>query len=166
MQNPFIDDDRNNQHETDRFIQSEFQNNIMRKPKYTYILVGFIYILEILTTIIGIMNDNHNNGIFNSGFNLQCWLTVSGIYSITCMVAIYQFNLKVYKNKIYFILLDFIKLCWLFIGIIMLFGFNIIIGCNFIIGYSLFYILFSTIYLSITFTKTIKMTVEITQYDY
>jgi len=162
MQNPFIDDDQINQRDTDRFIQSEFQINRIQKPIYSYILVGFIYLLEILTTVLGGMNDNHNNGLFNSGFNLQYWLMISGIYSIICMMAIYQFNQKIYKNKIYFIILDFIKLCWIFIGIIILFGFNIIIGCNFIIGYALFYILFSIIYLSMTFTKTIKMT----QYDY
>ena len=166
MQNPFSDDYENSR-DTDRFITSVYvqrQDQIQKTPVYSYILVGMIYLLEILTTILGGMNSDKNNGLFHSDFNLQYWLMISGIYSIVSMMVIYQFNQKVYKNKIYFIILDFIKLSWILIGIVMLFGFNIIIGCNFIIGYSLFYILFSIIYLSITFTKTIKMSNS--YYDY
>ena len=156
MQNPF--DDHDNQRDTDRFITTIQTQRNTKNSLYSYILIGLIYLLEILTTIIGGINSDKNDGLFHSDFNLQYWLMVSGIYSIICMMMIYQFNQKVYKNKIYFITLDFIKLSWILIGIVMLFGFNNIIGCNFIIGYSLFYILFSIIYLSYSFVKTIKMT--------
>lgn len=164
MLNPFVEtDDNNNARDTDRFI-STYSVRICRKqnPLYTYIFVGFIYLLEIFTTTLGGMNDNKNVGLFNSNLNLQYWLMSSGIYSILCLIVIYQFNQKVYKNKIYFIMLDFIKICWICIGYGILFGYNQIMNCNFIIGYSLFYILFSTIYIMFSVIKTLKMS----QYDY
>ena len=69
---------------------------------FTYIFNGLIYLLEILTATIGGMNDNKNIGLFNSGLILQYFLMSAGIYSILGLIANYQFNLKVYKNKLYF----------------------------------------------------------------
>lgn len=165
MLNPFVEtDDDNNARDTDRFI-STYSVRVLKEQnfiKFTYIFVGFIYLLEIFTTTLGGMNDNKNVGLFNSNLNLQYWLMSSGIYSILCLIAIYQFNQKVYKNKIYFIMLDFIKICWICIGYGIIFGYNQIMNCNFIIGYSLFYILFSTLYIMFSVIKTLKMS----QYDY
>ena len=127
-----------------------------------YMIVYSINLLEILTIILGGINNNGNIGLFYSNMNLQKWLIVSGIYSIIYMVLVYQFNQKKYTNKIYFILLDFIKFCWICIGFGILLGYNKIIGCNFIIAYSLFYIIFSFIFVLYTFFKTISLH----QYNY
>lgn len=164
MLNPFEEtDDNNNARDTDRFI-STYSVKISRKYKslYTCIFNSLIYLLEILTATIGGMNDNKNVGLFNSGLILQYFLMSSGIYSILGLIAIYQFNLKVYKNKFYFLIYDFIKISWICIGCGILFGYNQIINCNFIIGYSLFYILYKILYVIFSVIKTLKLS----QFDY
>lgn len=157
MLNPFEEIDENTK-ETDRFVSTYSVR--MTKNKHlliTYIFNGLIYLLEILTATIGGMNDNKNVGLFNSGLILQYFLMSSGIYSILGLIAIYQFNLKVYKNKFYFLIYDFIKISWICIGCGILFGYNQIINCNFIIGYSLFYILYKILYVIFSVIKTLKM---------
>jgi hypothetical protein len=155
MLNPFNDDTHDTSKDTDKFIVSiDIKQKI---PIYSYIIIGLINILEILTTILGGTNDEDNTGLFHSKLTLQNWLFVSGIYSMIYMVIIYQFNLKIYTNKIYFIIMDFIKFCWVFIGGGILFGFNTIIGCNFIIAYSLFYFLFSSLYFIYSIYKTSQL---------
>ena len=165
MMNPFENDDNHtdNVRDTDRFI-STYSVRVSRKNHsiIRYIFNGLIYLLEILTATLGGMNDNNNVGLFNSGLILQYFLMSSGIYSILGLIAEYQFNLKVYNNKIYFIVYEFIKMCWICIGYGILFGYNQIMNCNFIIGYSLFYILYSTLYVFFSVIKTLNLS----QFDY
>jgi hypothetical protein len=155
MQNPF--EDIENFKESDKFI-STYDTKSKDKPKYIfYILIGLIYLLEIFTTTFGGVSTDPNNGLFNSKLTLQNWLIPSGIYGILGLMYKYQFNLKVYKNKIYFIIYDFIKICWMLIGTIILFGFNKLKDSNFIIIYSLFYIIFNIIYISFTLSHTLRL---------
>ena len=65
MQNPF-DDFIDKSRDTDRFIPTshvQTQRNT-KNPLYSYVLVGLIYLLEIITIIIGGMNSDKNNGLF------------------------------------------------------------------------------------------------------
>ena len=141
-----------NSKDTDRFISTySIRHTKKNYSTITYIFNGLIYLLEILTATIGGTNDNKNIGLFNSGLILQYFLMSAGIYSILGLIAIYQFNLKVYKNKLYFMFYDFIKICWICIGYGILFGYNQLKDCNFIIGYSMFYILYSTLYVIFSF---------------
>ncbi len=162
MLNPFLESDENSR-DTDKFISTN-SVRIIKKNNYpiTYIIVGLIYLLEILTSVIGGTNDNNNTGLFKSGLILQYFLMSSGLYAILGLISEYQFNLKVYKNKLYFLLYDFIKICWICIGCGILFGYNQIMNSNFIICYSLFYILYSIIYVICSVIKTIRLS----QYDY
>jgi hypothetical protein len=162
MLNPFLEPDENAR-DTDKFISTN-SVRIIKKNNYpiTYIIVGLIYLLEIFTSVIGGMSDNNNTGLFRSGLILQYFLMSSGLYAIIGLIAEYQFNQKVYLNKLYFLLYDFIKICWICIGCGILFGYNEIINCNFIIGYSLFYILYSILYVICSVIKTIRLS----QYDY
>lgn len=154
MQNPFQDDDYNSR-DTDKFISTyTFQQ---KKSYYHYITIGLIYILECFTSTYGALSEDKSNGLFNSKLTYQYWLLTSGIYSIIGLIMIYQFNQKTYENKLYFIVYDFIKCCWLIIGA-GLFAFNQIVGCNFLIGYSLFYLLLSVLITSSMVMKTIKLT--------
>jgi hypothetical protein len=165
MLNPFQEDNADYHEDikdTDKFLNTHSTSKLNSKLSlYNYIIIGCIYILEMFTATFAKLNDDNNTGLFHSEFDLHYWLLVSSIYSICGLIAIYQFNQKKYKNKLYFIIYDFIKLCWIFIGCIILFGFNHIIGCNLIIGYSLFYISYNIIYLFFSFVKTIKLN----QYD-
>jgi hypothetical protein len=162
MLNPFLESDENAR-DTDKFISTN-SVRIIKKNNYpiTYIIVGLIYVLEILTSVIGGMNDNNNTGLFKYGLILQYFLMSSGLYAILGLIAEYQFNQKVYLNKLYFLLYDFIKICWICIGCGILFGYNQIMNCNFIIGYSLFYILYSILYVICSVIKTIRLS----QHDY
>lgn len=159
MLNPFEPSSDENAKDTELFISTHktYKKTSSIKSSITYIIVGLIYLFEILTTVIGGMNDNHNLGLNNSGLTLHNFLMSSGIYSILGLIAEYQFNQKVYNNRLYFIIYDFIKICWICIGCGILFGYNQIIGCNFIIGYSLFYILYSTLYVIYSFANTIRL---------
>ena len=153
MQNPFEDND--NFRETDTFL-STFQkkHNI---SYYKYIFVSLVFLLEIFTATFGGISNDSNTGLFNTNLNLQHWLITSGIYGIIGIIFDYQFNQKVYKNKIYFIFYDLVKICWILIGNVILFGFNRLKDCNTLIGYSLFYIIFNILYISYTFSKTLRL---------
>jgi hypothetical protein len=157
MQNPFEDYDYDNVRETDKFINTYIANHRNKLTYCYYVIIGLIYILECFTSTLGGLNHQKSTGFFDSNFTLQYWLLVSGIYSIIGLILIYQFNQKKYENKLYFIFYDFIKICWLIIGTLILFGFNQIIGCNFIIGYSLFYIMFSILFTSYMFRNTLAL---------
>ena len=166
MLNPFQEDNadyREDVKDTDKFLNTYSTSKLKSKLSlYNYIIIGCIYLSEIFTATFAGLNNNNNIGLFHSEFDLQYWLLASSIYSICGLIAIYQFNQKKYQNKLYFIFYDFIKFCWIIIGCIILFGFNHIIGCNVIIGYSLFYISYNIIYLFFSFVKTI----ELNQYEY
>ena len=166
MLNPFQEDNADNcenAKDTDKFLNTHSTSKLNSKLSlYNYIIIGFVYLSEMFTATFAKLNDDNNTGLFHSEFDLQYWLLASGIYSICGLIAIYQFNQKNYQNKLYFIIYDFIKFCWIIIGCIILFVFNHIIGCNFIIGYSLFYISYNIIYLFFSFVKTI----ELNQYEY
>lgn len=163
MLNPFQEDNVEHVKDTDKLLNTYSTSKLKSKLSlYNYIIIGFVYLSEIFTATFAKLNDDNNTGLFHSKFDLHYWLLASSIYSICGLIAIYQFNQKIYKNKLYFIIYDFIKFCWIIIGCIILFGFNHIIGCNFIIGYSLFYISYNIIYLFFSFVKTI----ELNQYEY
>jgi hypothetical protein len=128
------------------------KNYDKRLPIYVYIFIGTIYIMEIFTTILGGINDTNTNGfIKKSSFKIQHWLIASGIYNMCGLILTYQFNLIKYKNIKWFILYEYIKVEWLFIGALTIFS-NITIF-NFILGYSAFYIVLNVVLVSYEMKK-------------
>ena len=145
MLNPFEEDK-----ETSIFIPTKNYTENYREKKYSsnsiikYIAIGLIYVLEIFTATLGGLNDNQTIGIFNSNLKPQSWLLASAIYSISVLCLIYQFNQRTFNNRLYFIILDFIKFSWLIIGIGILIQNKLNI---FIVGYMLFYMCIEFSYL-------------------
>ena len=162
MMNPFEDNDIEKQRDTDKFIEHPSiyisvppkKNN--KKNCISYIIIGFIYLLEILTSILGGLNDSYTIGLNYSKFTIQYWLMIFAIYNIFGMMLIYQFNQRTYINKIYFIFYEFIKIIWLIIGFIILFKYNSN-DFNFICGYALFYGLFQIIWIIFNLAYTCKL---------
>ena len=162
MLNPFEDNIPENSRDTDRFIPSTvYIPRIRRTPLYCYIIIAFIYVFEIFTTVLGGTNDDKTIGLNNSGFTIQYWLMIFGIFNICGLILIYQFNQRTYKNKIYFIFYEFIKSIWLIIGFIILFKYNLN-ERNFICEYGLFYTLFETLWMCYNLVYTIRLN----KYDY
>ena len=164
MQNPFDDsNDNSNDNITDRdkLIPTYITYNKKQKNhlcvNIKYIAISFIYLLEILTSVLGGLNNQQVKTFPNTNFKIQYWLLVSGLYNIVGIMCIYQFPLFKYENKLYFIIYDILKLLWLIIGSFILLNYNTIINCNFIIGYTLFYLIVSFVYLNYTFQKILGL---------
>lgn len=157
MENPF--DDWNKTTDRDNLIPMYITYNKKQK-KYSYIkyiIIGFIYLLEIFTAVLGGLNNQEVNTFPNTNFTIQYWLLTSGLYNICGLMCVYLFPLFTYKNKLYFIIYDLVKLLWLALGSFILLNYNSIINCNFIIGYTLFYLIIEFIYLNYTFQKILGL---------
>jgi hypothetical protein len=173
MQNPFEELDNEK-------LLPHFNNYENKPKKYTYlkiVIIVFIYLLEIFTAVLGGLNNQEVNTFPNTNFTIQYWLLASGLYNIIGLMCTYQFPKKnveanflrselyidnsrplfKYNNKLYFVIYDIIKLLWLAVGSFILLNYNSIIHCNFIIGYTLFYLILDFVYLNYTFQKTIKL---------
>lgn len=138
MQNPLEEDKETTVFiTTENYIKNYREKKYLSKPIISYIAIGLIYGLEIFTATLGGLNNNQSEGLFNSDLHAQSWLLASAIYSISVLCLIYQFNQRTYNNRLYFIILDFIKFTWLIIGILILIKNKLNI---FIIDYMLFYI--------------------------
>ena len=162
MMNPFEDNNTENSRDTDRFIQSTMYIPIINRTSlFCYILVGFIYILEFFTIILGSTNNDKTIGLNNSDFTIQYWLMIFSIFNMCSVILIYKFNQRIYKNKLYFIFVEFIKLFLLIIGFIILLKYNLN-NLNFICRYGLFYSLFETLWMCNNFVYTIRLN----KYDY
>ena len=140
MLNPF-NTDSEDLAESERFIDHTIKKE---KSNYSYIPIC-LYILQIATLLIGSINDNTTNGFIYSSFTLQRWLIIFSIYNMCGLISIYQFNQHTPDNRIYFIFYKFIKIIFIIIGFLILFTYNTINNCNFILGYGLFYTLFELI---------------------
>ena len=100
MMNPFEDNNTENSRDTDRFIQSTMYIPIINRTSlFCYILVGFIYILEFFTIILGSTNNDKTIGLNNSDFTIQYWLMIFSIFNM-CSVIIFVNNWIYYIIKI------------------------------------------------------------------
>lgn len=147
----YDNDDIENCNEETHFIPS--YDYMKKSSKCYYIVISLMYILEVFTMILGCLNDNKTNGLYNSNFIIQYWLIIFAIYNILGLIMIYQYIIKYNTNKVYFIIYDFIKLMWITVGFVMILSYNSIRNCNFIICYSLLYTIFETIWMFINFLK-------------
>lgn len=134
MLNPFEDiEDK----ETTVFITPQTSELKSKYTVLTYILVGSVYILEIFTATLAGLNADSTEGIFHSNLTPQYWLLSFAIYNIISLIMTYQFNQRIYANRIYFIISDIIKIGWIIIGFITI-SYNVL--DVFIVAYMLFYI--------------------------
>jgi hypothetical protein len=157
MLNPF-EDDIENQRDTSNFIPSSIHVSHKKNiTTYCYVIVVLIYILDIFTCVLGSLNNNKTNGLNNSPLTIQYWLIIFSIYNICGSMMIYQFNTRTYKNKLYFIFYEFIKLIWIIIGFVILFEFNNLVNYNFILDYGLFYALLQIILIFFNLIYTCRL---------
>ena len=160
MQNPF-DDSNDNITDSDKLIPTYITYNKTEK-KYLctnikYVIISLIYLLEIFTAVLGGLNNQQVETFPNTNLKIQYWLFVSGLYNIIGLMCTYQFPKKKYENKLYFIIYDIVKLLWLIIGSFILLNYNSVVNCNFIIGYTLFYLIVGFIYITYTFQKIFSL---------
>ena len=152
MIDPLTETDMLSSSETDKFIVFSNYNRESKHPKYMYISVIMIYIIEITTIIIGEIYYN-TNGI--KQLTLNRWLIVASVYNICGLMSIYQFNTWKYNNKKKLVIYECIKMIWISIGLVILFNYNkehIIIYI-----YSLIYIIFESILMINNFIKLNKI---------
>ena len=125
MQNPFEESDNEK-------LLPQFNNYENKPKKYTNLkimIIGFIYLIEIFTSVLGGLNNQFTNTFPNTNFTIQYWLLASGLYNIIGLMCTYNFPLFNYDNKLYFIIYDIIKLLWLSIGTFILLNYNTILNC-------------------------------------
>jgi hypothetical protein len=136
-------------------------NNLVNNNLYfnyiRYIIISIIYLIEALTATLGGLNVQDTNTFPNVNLKIQYWLLASGLYNIFGLILIYQFPLFTYSNKNYFTIYNILKFIWILIGGFILINYNKIINCNFIIGYSLFYIILNFNFMIYIFYKISKL---------
>ena len=155
MLNPFINDDNMKER---TYITIDDYNN--RKPvninKKYYSKIILLYILESVSIILGCVDKEDIVGMNNSNFTINYILIILGIYNIIGYTLIHQNNYKKYNTKLFFILYDSIKLIFILLGFIIIFKFNSEYN-NFILPYSIFYLLICCIYAEYSIAVTYKL---------
>ena len=129
-----------------------------KKPvnnKY-YIIIIFLYILESLSIILGCASKEDTIGINNSNFTINYILIILGIYNSIGYTLIHRNNYKKYNTKLFFIFYDIIKLIFILLGIIIIFKFNSDYN-NFILPYSITYLIICCIYIEYSIIITYKL---------
>jgi len=152
MENPFINDNIKER----IYITIDDYNN--RKPvdvNKKFVIIIFLCIFELVSIILGCASNEDTIGIKNSNFTINYILIILGIYNIIGYTLIHRNNYKKY-NKFFFILYDVIKLIFILLGFIIIFKFNSEYN-NFILPYSITYLLICSIYIEYSIIMTYKL---------
>lgn len=158
MLNPFINNDNNDNKRS--YVTIDDYNNNNRNPvnvnhKY-YSIIILLYILESVSIILGCADKEDTIGMNNSNFTINYILIMLGIYNMIGYTLIYQNNYKKYNTRLFFIFYDSIKLIFILLGFIIIFKFNSEYN-NFILPYSIFYLLICCFYVEYSITVTYKL---------
>ena len=158
MLNPFINNDNNDNKRS--YVTIDDYNNNNRNPvnvnhKY-YSIIILLYILESVSIILGCADKEDTIGMNNSNFTINYILIMLGIYNMIGYTLIHQNNYKKYNTKLLFIFYDSIKLIFILLGFIIIFKFNSEYN-NFILPYSIFYLLICCFYVEYSITVTYKL---------
>ena len=163
MLNPFINNDinnniTNNNNNKRAYVTIDDYNNRTSdnvNMKYS-IIIMLLYILESVSVILGCADTEDTIGMNNSNFTINYILIMLGIYNMIGYTLIHQNNYKKYNTKLLFIFYDSIKLIFILLGFIIIFKFNSEYN-NFILPYSIFYLLICCIYLKYSIIITYKL---------
>ena len=157
MLNPFINNDNNDKRSyvTIDDYNNNNRNSVNVNHKY-YSIIILLYILESVSIILGCADKEDTIGMNNSNFTINYILIMLGIYNMIGYTLIYQNNYKKYNTRLFFIFYDSIKLIFILLGFIIIFKFNSEYN-NFILPYSIFYLLICCFYVEYSITVTYKL---------
>ena len=156
MLNPFINNDDNDKRSYVTIDDYNNNRNSVNVNHKYYSIIILLYILESVSIIIGCVDKEDTIGMNNSNFTINYILIMLGIYNMIGYTLIYQNNYKKYNTRLFFIFYDSIKLIFIVLGFIIIFKFNSEYN-NFILPYSIFYLLICCFYVEYSITVTYKL---------